>query len=247
VENMEWIIQRIEREREGASERAKSGFLLSLPRSLTPSLRQYLRVSIGGYPRAAWLKWAAFVHDIGKPATAKMIKGRLRFFDHEYVGATLAMELGKRLRLSRQEVQLQGLWVRNHMRTGNLAAAPRITERAYSRYFRDLGEEGVGMILISLADHYTYLRRSLWGKGTDPVEKISATLLRSYYEERTKLLPEKLIDGHVLIKKLRLKPGPLIGQLLEAVQDAQAEGKVTTRGDAVVYAKGLLRRHPGKS
>src|SRR4029077_19486632 len=109
------------------------------------------------YPRTAWLKFGAFLHDIGKPATAKMIKGRLRFFEHEHVGARLAMKVGERLRCSRQEVQLLGLWVRNHMRPGNLAAAARITDKAISRYFRDLGEEGVGMVLISLADHYTYL------------------------------------------------------------------------------------------
>jgi hypothetical protein len=171
-----------------------------------------------------------------------VIKGRLRFFEHEHVGAALAARLAQRLRLSRQETQLLGLWVRNHMRIGNLAAAPRITEKAFSRFFRDLGEDGVGMIFVSLADHYTYLRRSLWGKGTDPVEKISRRLMTSFYEERSRILPERLIDGHVLMKKLRLKPGPLIGQLLEAVEDAQAEGKVTTQEDAMVYAKGYLRR-----
>jgi putative nucleotidyltransferase with HDIG domain len=232
LENLEWILERL-----GSP----------VPRSADTPIRTYLDATIGGYPRIAWLKWAAFVHDIGKPATAKVIKGRLRFFEHEHVGADLAMRLGQRLRLSRQEVQLLGLWVRNHMRTGNLAAAPRFTDKALSRFFRDMGEEGVGMVLVSLADHYTYLRRALWGKGTDPVEVVSRKLLSSYYEERSKILPERLIDGHLLMKKLRLKPGPVIGQLLEAVQDAQAEGKVTTRENAVVYAKGFLRRHPGKS
>ncbi len=238
VENLEWIFQNIERERERGRERGKSGVILSLAPSLAlPLIRTYLRESVGGYPRVAWLKWAAFLHDIGKPATAKVIKGRLRFFEHEHVGAVLAMRLGQRLRLSRQETQLLGLWVRNHMRTGNLAAAPQITPKAFSRFFRDMGEEGVGMVLVSLADHYTYLRRSLWGKGTDPVEIITRRLLKSYYEERSKILPAKLIDGNVLMKKLRLKPGPVIGRLLEMVQDAQAEGKVKTAVEAIRYAR----------
>src|SRR5439155_13713831 len=182
-----------------------SGGVGKWPTFLRPYLAtvlQYLQTPIGGYPRYAWLKWAAFLHDVGKPATATIIKGRLRFYEHEHVGASLAMNVGRRLRCSRQETQLLGLWVRHHMRTGNLAAAARLTDKATSRFFRDLGEEGLGMILVSLADHYTYLARSRWGKGSDPVEKISLRLLNSYYGQRSKILPERLVDGHDLMRKL---------------------------------------------
>ncbi len=220
VDNLEWIIQN----------------------DLSKDAAAYLNGLVGGYPRVAWLKWAAFLHDIGKPATAQVIKGRLRFYEHEHVGADLTQEIGKRLRLSRQETQLMALWVRNHMRTGSLAAAPRITDRALSRFFRDLGEEGVGMVLLSLADHYTYLKRSLWGKGKDPVEKMGKKLLKSYFEERSKILPARLIDGHDVMKALRIKPSPLIGKILEAVQDAQADGKIKTKEDALDFAKKRFKK-----
>ena len=93
------------------------------------------------------------------------------------------------------------------------------------------------MVLISLADHYTYLAKSLWGKGRDPVEKVSQRLLSSYFEERSKVLPPRLVDGHVLMRQLKLKPGPLIGRLLEDIQDAQVEGKVKTKEEALLFAK----------
>jgi putative nucleotidyltransferase with HDIG domain len=204
-------------------------------------LKSYSEETVGGYPRSAWLKWAAFLHDVGKPATGKIIKGRLRFFEHEHVGASLAMRVGQRLRCSRQEVQLLGLWVRNHMRSGNLAAAAHITDKAFSRYFRDLGENGVGMVLVSLADHYTYLAKALWGKRKDPVEKISQKLITSYYENRSKILPERLVDGHELMRKFKLKPGPIIGRLLAEIQDAQVEGKVLTKEDAILFSKRWLK------
>jgi poly(A) polymerase len=224
VENLEWIIQ------QGKTPiRRHNQFILP-----------YLNETVGGYPREAWLKWAAFLHDIGKPATAKMIKGRLRFFEHEHVGASLALQVARRLRCSRQESHLLALWVRNHMRSGNLAAASRITDRALSRFFRDLGEEGVGMVLVSLADHYTYLHKSVRGKGKDPVEKMSYQLLSSYYDHRAKILPKRLVDGHDLMRHLRLKPGPVIGKLLSRIQDAQADGKVTTREEALKFAKKKL-------
>lgn len=220
IDNLEWIIQH----------------------DISDDVRAYLHALIGGYPRLAWLKWAAFLHDIGKPATAKMFKGRLRFFEHEHVGAELTRRIGKRFRLSRKETHLLALWVRHHMRTGSLAAAPRITDKALSRFFRDLGEEGVGMVLLSLGDHYTYLRHALWGKGTDPVEKMGKKLLTSYFQERAKILPERLINGHDLMKALRIKPGPQIGKLLDAVQDAQAEGKVQTKEEALRFAKQRIKK-----
>jgi poly(A) polymerase len=250
VENLEWILNAVTpaiRKPGSSGVNVKvAGFPLA-PAGMTSQLALYLSQSVGGYPRAAWLKWGAFLHDFGKPATAKVIKGRLRFFEHEHVGARLAAQVGRRLRLSRQEVQLLELWVRNHMRLGNLAAAARITDKALSRFFRDLGEEGVGMVLVSLADHYTYLRKALWGKRKDPVENMGYRLLSSYYEQRSKILPERVVDGHMLMRSLKIKPGPLVGKLLEAILDAQAEGKVTTKEQAIAFAKSFLRRHPGSS
>ena len=243
VENLEWLLNAVTPacRKPGPSgvDFKATGFPLTTA-GMTSKLESYLSQPIGGYPRAAWLKWAAFLHDIGKPATAKVIKGRLRFLGHEHIGAALAMKVGQRLRCSRQEVQLLGLWVRNHMRLGNLAAAAHITDKAVSRFFRDLGEEGVGMVLVSLADHYTYLSKSLWGKGKDPVERMAGRLLSGYYEERAKILPPRLLNGHDLMRALKLKPGPLVGRLLEQIQDAQSEGKVKTKSGALVYAKKKL-------
>src|SRR5262249_476274 len=152
-----------------------------------------------------------------------------------------AQRITKNLRCSRQESQIISLWVRNHMRVGNLAAAPQITDRALSRFFRDLGDDGIGMVFVSLAVHYTYLPKSRWGKGTDPVERMGCRLLKSYLEKRDQILPQRLVDGHDLIRRLKLKPGPLIGRLLEEIQDAQADGTVTSAEEALRFAKQNLK------
>jgi len=227
VANLEWLFGHLE-----------TPFI----RHHAPSLRSYLRQTIGGFPRQAWLKFAGLLHDIGKPATAQMMKGRLRFFGHEDVGARMANRILRGLRCSRTEIQCTSAWVQNHMRPGNLAAAKRITDKAVARFFRDLGEDGVGMLLVSLGDHYGYLARTRWGRGTDPVEKITRRMLDSYYLRRDDVLPPRIVNGHVLMKKLRLKPGPLIGRLLEKIQDAQAEGKVKTPEEAIAFAKSSVVR-----
>ena len=75
---------------------------------------------------------------------------------------------------------------------------------------------------------------SIWGAESTPPE------FRLDNEKITWDSPPKMIDGHVLMRKLRLKPGPLIGKLLDAVRDAQAEGKVHNLDEAIDYARKVL-------
>jgi hypothetical protein len=72
-------------------------------------------------------------------------------------------------------------------------------------------------------------------------------LLRSFYDRREKILPERIVDGHDLMRTLKLKPGPIVGKLLEAIQDAQAEGKVQTRGEALAFAQRQLENAKRKT
>lgn len=234
VEHLDWIDDRL-RGKEPFPDYFHSA-------SVRQVLQSYLKESIGGFPRIAWLRLGGLLHDIGKPATAKRIGGRLRFFGHEDVGADSARLIGAELRFSRQELQITSQWVRHHMRLGNLAAANVLSDKAIARYFRDQQENGLGMVLISLADHYGYLARGQWGKGKDGVEKAARRMLESYVLTKEKVLPPRLLDGHQIMKALRLKPGPLIGKLLEALADAQAGGRLKT----IKEAFGYLRRVKNK-
>jgi putative nucleotidyltransferase with HDIG domain len=238
VANVEWLLEHV------ASGRGV-GFIKD--KTILTRVQSYAGEPVGGHPRAALLKLGALLHDVGKPATAEVIRGRLRFFGHEEVGGQMVGRMLEALRCSRQEASLIRLWVRNHMRPGSLANAPQMTDKAMARFFRDMGEDGVGMLIVSLGDHYTYLARSKWAKGTDPVERTAGRLLEAYYLHHDAVLPPKVMDGHALMKKLRLKPGPLIGELLEAIRDAQSEGKVRTAEDALAYARKRVTSAGGKA
>lgn len=203
-------------------------------------IRTYLSSILSGHPRSAHLKWAILLHDIGKPETAKVRDGRLRFFEHEHAGADKIVDLAKRFRWSSDESRLYERLVRNHMRPGNLATHETVTDKALHRFFRDMGEEAIGMLLVSLGDHLSYLTPKERKKRASPHEKLTIRMMNRFCLQREKVLPERLIDGHDVIKVFKLPPSPLIGEILREVMEAQASGQVQSRDQAFAYIRSRL-------
>jgi poly(A) polymerase len=200
----------------------------------------YLNEKKGGYARTAHLKWALLLHDLGKPKTAKMVGGRLRFFEHEHVGADMIPKLANRYRWSNDEAQSFARLVRNHMRPGNLATLTEVTDKAIHRFFRDLGDDAVAMLLVSLGDHLTYLTPREKKKRRSAHELITIKMMDRFYNQRERVMPPRILTGHDLMKELNLKPSPLIGLLLEDLMDAQTEGKIKTKQEGLDYLKKRL-------
>lgn len=200
-------------------------------------VRRYVDAPAGAYPRRAQLKWAGLLHDIGKPATAKVIDGRMRFFEHEHVGADIVAGMGSRFRWSTEETRRYARLVRNHMRAGNLAAQGDLTDRAIHRFFRDLGDDAIAMLLVSLGDHLTYLTPAQRRRRATPHERLTIRMVNAYYTRRQKVLPPKLVNGNDVMKAFGLKPSKLVGTLLKELEDAQSGGEVKTREEALAFLK----------
>jgi hypothetical protein len=63
-------------------------------------------------------------------------------------------------------------------------------------------------------------------------------LLEGYWERNEEMVrPPALLDGNDLLHEFKLKPGPKIGELLEAIREAQVDGKVKTKGDALEFGE----------
>jgi len=196
----------------------------------------------GERTRAILLKLAALLHDVGKPATRTVeADGRIRFLTHEKRGAAMTGRALTRLRFSAQEVRLVRTVVANHIRPLLLAAQGQVSRRAIYRFFRDIGEAGVNVALVALADH-----RATWGVALDPehwarLVEVVSLLLTHWYERREQTItPPKLISGRDLMEQFGLEEGPRIGELLEAVREAQAMGQVRTREEALAWVKKLV-------
>ena len=216
--------------------------LILFPFSLQLSAHLSQPIS-GDRPRLAVLKLVALLHDVAKPATKSFDdEGGVHFYGHEREGAEVAGTILRRLRFGGNEVSLAKTIVANHMRPCLLADQEVVTRRAVYRFFRDTGDAGVDILLLYLADHLATwgpnLRMARWRRRVEFV----ASMLADYYERHQKVIsPPKLISGHDLMGEFGLEEGPRIGELLEAVREAQVEDVVRTKEEALALVRELLK------
>lgn len=192
----------------------------------------------------------AFYHDIAKPETWQRDEnGRIRNFEHEQVGANVVVQVGKRLELSNTEINWLKILVRHHMRIHLLAQTSRLPSRkAVYRFFRDTGGVGVEVVLLTLADTLATYGASLdvdtWQKHLE----ISRVLLECWWEKPEESVnPPILLNGHDLQNELGLTPGAKIGELLAGIREAQAEGKISTRDQALEMARAWIANETEKT
>jgi poly(A) polymerase len=114
------------------------------------------------------------------------------------------------------------------------------SHRAIYRYFRDTGDAGIDILYLSLADHLATRGPELipenWRLHTGNVRYV----LEEHFKRESVATPPKLIDGNDLMNVFGLAPGPRLGELLEAVREAQAAGELTTRQEALDYIHNAL-------
>jgi putative nucleotidyltransferase with HDIG domain len=165
------------------------------------------------------LGWGALLHDVGKPACFTHAPGdRIRFNGHAEVGTRMAEAICMRLRFSNELTQQVSLLVANHMRFGDVE---KMKESTLKRFFRLPGfAQHLGLHRLDcLASHgslrlYDYARERF---AATPAEQVR---------------PALLVTGADLIAA-GYRPGPRFKQLLALAEDAQLEGQVTTRDEAL--------------
>ena len=200
-------------------------------------------------PVRSLLFLATLYHDIGKPGSSQHeeTSGRIRFLKHEHAGANVIVQRARQLRLSNAETAWLATVVKEHMRPTWLAREQAgASKRAVYRFFRDAGEAGVGVVLLSLADLLGTYEHTLPRERWERQIEVARSLLDAWWQQRNQRIdPPALISGHDLIETFDLQPSPLIGELLEAVREAQAVGQVRTRQDALSFVEGYLQEGGG--
>jgi putative nucleotidyltransferase with HDIG domain len=179
----------------------------------------------------ATLAWAALLHDVGKPPTFA-IRERIRFDRHATVGARMAAEILERLHFANEDVRRVEALVANHLRFKDVVEMRPSTLKRFLRM--EHFEEHLELHRLDcvashrLLGNYEFVRRNL--------AEIPPQDLR----------PKPLINGDDLMAA-GFHPGPPFAAILCAIEDAQLEGRVHTRREALALALELFVPPDGRS
>lgn len=204
---------------------------------------------VSNYLQEAWvenrtkeklLKMTALLHDIGKAETVTREENRLRFFGHEESGATQAEPFLDHQGWSRREIEFILHLIRTHMRPHGLSSAPYVSANAQFRFFRQLGEEAIGSLLLALADAYA-TRMLPMGTLTEYELFIEQWLDFAYSPKKN--IRKPLLDGNEIMKTLQIPPSPLIRMIMEDLMEKESEGALVTADDAVQFILSQKERY----
>ena len=178
------------------------------------------------------LAWGVLLHDVGKPPTftpPSGPNGRIRFDQHVEVGTRMAEEICRRLRFSNDDTAQIASLVANHLRFKDV---PQMKPSTLKRFVRlDRFDEHLELHRLDCSsshrnlDNYGFVRRFL---AETPPEQVR---------------PPRLLTGDDLIS-MGYAPGPPFHAILEAVEEAQLNGKVTTREAALRLVQEMFKPAP---
>jgi poly(A) polymerase len=171
------------------------------------------------------LAFAVLLHDVGKPPTFVRAPDRIRFNDHDRVGAEMTEVILRRLRFSNDEIEKTVLCVREHMKFQFVKEMrPAKLKRLMAR---ETFPDELELHRIDCASSHRNLENYefLKAKAAEMPPEV--------------LKPQPLLTGHDLLA-LGLKPGPLVGQILHEVEELQLEERLKSRAEALEFARTRL-------
>ncbi len=171
--------------------------------------------SLAGCPaKDAIIRLATLLHDIGKPIAQRIKQGKITFYGHEVVGARMVKKIAERLKFSKKDKELLWLLVRYHM----FAYDSKMTDKAIRRFIQRIGKENINkMMMLRIGDRK--------GGGS----KATSWRLRELQKRVGQLMYQPLqikdlkVNGHDVMKILKIKSGPKVGKILAKLFDQVME------------------------
>ena len=184
---------------------------------------------------SATLAWGVLLHDVGKPATfrsAKETGDRIRFDGHVDVGMAIGKKILQRLRFSNDDTERIVSLVEHHMKFKDV---PRMRPATLKRFVR-LPRFDEHLALHRLDCLSSHRNLEAYEFVTDFVRTTPPEVVQ----------PKRLMTGEDVIG-LGFSPGPIIGKILAAVEDAQLNGELGSREEAISFVDRRFREQAGES
>lgn len=223
------------------------GNLKAFVPEFTGSIENSFQMLLGNVSKKGLFKLTLFIHDAGKPATIKQEGERIRFIGHEVEGEGASKRIGRRLKLSRAAAAFIARLVRNHHRVFNLASLERLTDRSKAHLFRDMGgsaagdSDGLFLLLLSLAD----ARATRDGDDLELASFIKS-LIDFYYKIYAVKRPRPILNGNEVMEIFGIPEGVAVGRILRKLAEAEGEGVIKNKRDAVNFIKDLSKGSKGE-
>jgi poly(A) polymerase len=219
--------------------------LVELERQASGRLRAALDEPLADeLTRGQALRFGALLHDIGKPAThAVRDQGRVTFIGHDRLGEEMVRDICGRLRTSERFSRFVEAITRHHLVLGFLVHERPLDRRAVYRYLRRTEPVEVEVTLLSCAD-----RLATRGRKADEAIaahlELAGELMEAALDWRDEGPPHPLVRGDDLARELGIDRGPELGRLLAELEEAAYAREVTTRDEALGFARRLRDTSP---
>lgn len=167
------------------------------------------------------LRFAALLHDIGKPATRKLEPGgAVSFYHHDVVGAKLAQKRMKALRFDNDSTKAVAKLIELHLRFFGYSEQAW-TDAAIRRYVRDAGDQLIRLHILTRSDVTTRNRRKaeLLSHAYDDLERRIAIVMEQ--EQLDAMRPD--LSGEQIMQILGVKPGPKVGRAYKYLLELRIE------------------------
>jgi poly(A) polymerase len=182
-------------------------------------------------PAEPIIRWAALLHDIGKPSTRTEKDGEVHFYRHEEVGARMFATIAPRFHFSNEDyVQIFNL-ISNHMVASLYDSG--WSDGAIRRYVRTYGELVPKLLALSAAD-ITSHREDRVAEHLARLDEFRTRIAAVSVEEATvPLLPSGI--GNDIMARFNLKPSGEVGEIKRMLEEAILDGKLPRNAEAEVY------------
>jgi poly(A) polymerase len=164
------------------------------------------------------LAMGVLLHDVGKPPTFRVAPDRIRFDNHVSVGARMAQEICRRLRFSQEQTAQIVALVENHLRFKDV---PQMKLSTLKRFLR-----------LNRFEEHLELHRLDCLSSHRNLQVYDLVRARMQEFSQAHIRPPRLLTGEDLMAH-GLRPGPRFKEILEAVEEAQLEGQIHTREEAL--------------